>query len=195
MNSLPFIAAASVALSAIAAPVFAQPAAPPPSSYGQWYVPTGFYGNLGYSNLDTANGPGVDLSSVTGRLGARFGRYLGVEGELSGGVGSDTNQVDGDQVRSHLQEQYAGYVVGFLPVAPMLDLLARVCYGGQQYSVKDQTLDEKQDYHYDSVNYGAGAQYSFDGQNGVRVDYTRYDAQGRDNPDSNVWSVAYVRKF
>ena len=192
MKSLPIIAAAAMALSAVAAPAFAQTVFGPST---QWYVPTGLYGNIGYSNLDTANGPGVDLSAITGRLGARFGRYIGVEGELSGGIGSDSNHVDGDTVKSHLQDQYAGYVVGFLPITPQFELLARVGYGAQGYHIKDETLGGVQDYHYDSVNFGGGGQYSFTPRDAVRVDYTRYDAQGQGNPDSNTWNVSYVRKF
>jgi hypothetical protein len=49
-----------------------------------------------------------------------------------------------------------------------------------------------------SVNYGAGAQYMFDGRNGVRFDYTRRDfqASGFDNPkDTNTYSVSFVRRF
>jgi hypothetical protein len=187
MKYLASAAAGLVVAAALAAPAFAQSSA--------WYAPSGLYGTLGYTNLDTTHSPDTDLSAITGRLGARFGRYLGVEGEVSGGVGDDSRTVAGDSVRTHLDSQYAGYVVGFLPVTPQFEFLARVGYGGQQYNVKDRTLGVSTGYHYDSVNYGAGAQYNFDPKDGVRLDYTRFDAQGRDNPDSDVWSVAFVRKF
>jgi outer membrane immunogenic protein len=193
MNTLPIIAAGALALSALAAPAFAQNATGVSGS-GAWYMPTGFYGNLAYSNLNSADSPHTDVNAVTGRFGARFGPYVGVEGEASTGFGSDTKTVGGDLTRTHLDNQYAGYLVGFLPITPKFDLLARVGYGGQQYNLKDDTLGTSHDHQFDSVNYGAGAQYSFNGKDGVRVDYTRYDAQGN-NPDSNVVSVAYVRKF
>ena len=63
------------------------------------------------------------------------------------------------------------------------------------YRVKDYTAGTTEGYHYDSINFGAGGQYSFTPHDAVRVDYTRFDAQGHDNPDSNVFNVSYVRKF
>jgi hypothetical protein len=181
-------AVAAAGLTALAAPAFAQS--------GAWYSPSGLYGDLGYTNLDTTNSPDTDLSAITGRVGARFGRYLGVEGEVSGGVGDDDSRIiAGDSVRTHLDNQYAGYLVGYLPVTPQFEFLARVGYGGQQYDIKDRTLGVSEGYHFDSVNYGVGAQYNFTPKDGVRVDYTRFDAQKDDAPDQNVWSVAYVRKF
>jgi outer membrane immunogenic protein len=186
MKSLPLTACALI-LAVSAAPAFAQQA--------NWYMPTGLYGTLGYSNLDTASGPDVNLSGVTGRLGARFGRYLGVEGEITGGIGEDHYGYGGDSIKAHLDDQYAGYAVGYLPITPQFELLARVGYGGQDYRVKDFTALTTEGYHYDSINYGAGAQYNFTPKDGVRVDYTRIDAQGNDNPDSNVWNISYVRRF
>ena len=47
----------------------------------------------------------------------------------------------------------------------------------------------------DSWNYGVGGQYSFDGKNGVRVDYTRESFQEHGANDANVWSIAYIRRF
>jgi hypothetical protein len=151
---------------------------------------TTFYGTLGYAdtNLDHAN-----LGAIQGRLGARFGQYFGVEGEVSGGVKDDHVNVAGTDVKVKLDHQEALYGVGFLPVSPNLDLLARVGYGhtagsasapGASTTVKG-----------DSWNYGVGGQYTFDGANGVRVDYTREAFQRSDGTDANVWSVAYVRKF
>jgi len=191
-------AAAALSLSVLAAPAFAQsadqsaPAAAPASA--AWYMPTELYGNLGYSNL-SRDTPQVDNHAVTGRLGARFGSYFGVEGEASGGFGSDTKTTGGDMTRTHLQDQYAGYVVGFLPVTHQIDLLARVGYGANQYHVNDDTGNYSYNHSYNSVNYGAGAQYSFDGKNGVRVDYTRYQGDGSNDPNTNVYSLAFVRKF
>ena len=192
MKSLPVIASAALALPALALAAFAAPAFAQTTS---WYMPSGLYGTLGYSNLDTASGPDVDLNAITGRVGARFGRYLGVEGEVTGGLGSDSYGYAGDSIKARLNDQYAGYVVGYLPITPQFELLARVGYGGQDYHISDYTAATTQGYHYDSLNYGAGGQYNFTPKDGVRVDYTRIDAQGYQNPDSNVWNISYVRKF
>jgi hypothetical protein len=197
MKTLIATATAALALSTFAAPVFAQTAAPsaPAAASTAWYLPTSFYGTLGYTNLNVENSPHADNNAVTGRVGARFGSYIGVEGEATGGFGSDTKTVGGDMTRTHLQDQYAGYVVGFLPVTQKIDLLARVGYGANQYHVNNDSAGTAYDHHYNSVNYGAGAQYSFNGKDGVRADYTRFEGDGHGSDNSNVYSVAYVRKF
>jgi outer membrane immunogenic protein len=150
---------------------------------------TSFYGTLGYAG---ANAEGVDLGAIQGRVGARFGQYLGVEGELAGGVAKDKTWVAGTPVKIGLDHQAAVYGVGFVPVTPNVDLFARVGYGTTKLSASAAGTSASTDG--DSWNYGVGGQYSFDGKNGVRADYTRYDfTDGGDN--ANVWSVAYVRKF
>ena len=44
-----------------------------------------------------------------------------------------------------------------------------------------------------ALSYGAGAQYMFDGVNGVRADYTRYDFD--EGGDMDSFGLAYVRRF
>ncbi len=148
------------------------------------------YGTLGYDDTSFDH---VNLGSIQGRLGARFGQYFGVEGEYSTGVKNDTVTVGGVDVKVKQDSQEALYGVGFLPISPNFDLLARVGYGhtsgsGAVAGVEATTKG-------DSWNYGIGGQYSFDGKNGVRLDYTREAFQPHGSEDANVWSVAYVRKF
>lgn len=151
---------------------------------------TTFYGTLGYAGTDLDD---VDLGAIQGRLGARFGQYLGVEGEVSGGVKDDKVNVAGTDVKIKLDHQEAIYGVGFLPISPNLDLLARVGYGHTEGSGSVGGVSAK--VKGDSWNYGVGGQYTFDGVNGVRADYTRESFQRSGGGDANVWSVAYVRKF
>ena len=94
---LPFMIAASAAL-ALAAPgiASADPSAPAVSGYGY----------LGYAGTSV---DGFDVGSVQGRLGARFGNVLGVEGELAGGVKTDDNSVGGLNVHAKLRHQEAGH--------------------------------------------------------------------------------------
>jgi outer membrane immunogenic protein len=148
-----------------------------------------YYGNLGYagSNVD-----GVDLGALQARLGARFGPHFGVEGELATGIDNDKTYVAGVPVKVDLEHQVAVYGVGFLPVSPNVDLFARVGYGNTKLKASAAGTSASDDG--DSWNYGVGGQYSFDGKNGVRADYTRYDFQGS-STNANVWAVSYVRKF
>jgi outer membrane immunogenic protein len=174
------IAVASVA-AVLAVPALAQ---------AQMSMPTpSFYGNLGYTGFDLNH---VDLSAIQGRLGARFGQYFGVEGEVAAGIASDHYAVAGVRDRVKLNNQEALYGVGFWPVSPKFDLLARVGYGGETF--KNTVLGVSGTDSQNSWNYGVGAQYHLDGVNGVRVDYTREDFQG-DSHSADVWSVAYSRKF
>jgi hypothetical protein len=151
---------------------------------------TTFYGTLGYADTDLDH---INLGAIQGRVGARFGQYFGVEGEVSGGVKNDKVNVGGTDVKVKLDSQEAIYGVGFLPVSPNFDLLARVGYGHTQGSgsVAGVSATAKGD----SWNYGVGGQYTFDGVNGIRVDYTREAFQSHGSDDANVWSVAYLRKF
>lgn len=153
------------------------------------FQPTTFYGTLGYAGTSNSD---VNLGAIQGRLGARFGSYVGLEGELAGGVKSDTVDVAGTPVDVKLQHQEAAYAVGYLPVTPRFDLFARAGYGHSQ--IKASAAGVSGTGGEDSWNYGAGGQYFFTDKDGVRADYTRHDFN-HNGGDADVWSVAYVRKF
>jgi hypothetical protein len=180
-----FLAAVGAAAALVSAPALAQDAVS--------FAPVTTYGSLGYSNLSDN---GVNLDALQARLGARFGRYVGVEGEATGGFDGDHVTIAGDPGSARLRNEFAGYAVGYVPLAPNADLFARVGYGQTSFKLSDYKLADTYNSNHDSLNYGVGAQYFFNGgPNGVRVDYTRYDYQERDAGANNVWSVAYVRKF
>lgn len=150
---------------------------------------TGLYGSLGYAHT---NFDDLNLGAIQGRLGYRITPYLGVEGELAGGVKGDSVTVAGTTVDFDLKHQAAIYGVGFLPVSENADLIARVGYGTAKIEGSAGGAAISADG--DSWNYGLGGQWRFDAQNGVRLDWTRHDFKdGGDNAD--VWSVGYVRKF
>ncbi|RZJ94863.1 MAG: porin family protein [Brevundimonas sp.] len=170
-------------IAAVAASAFAVPAMAQTMSSPSWY------GTLGYSQLDHSDG---DLGAVTGRVGAKFNRYLGVEGEASFGVKDDDFTVAG--VDGSLEHQYdaAAYVVGTLPVTQNLELFARGGYGTTK--IKAELGGDSYTADGESWNYGAGANYYFDAQNGVRADWTRRDFRD-DAGEADVYSVSYVRRF
>jgi hypothetical protein len=148
------------------------------------------YGTLGVGDVNTDS---VNNGAVTGRLGARFGPYIGVEGELSGGFSSDRTNIGGARSDVSLRDQYAAYAVGFLPVMPNADLLARIGYGASDLHVT-QPMNTAFNRYETTWNAGVGGQYFFSGANGVRVDYTRETAD-RSDLDANVLTASYVRKF
>ena len=148
-----------------------------------------FYGNLGYSAVDSDD---ATLGVIGGRLGARLHPNFGVEGELGFGIDGDSTRVGTTNVKTNLEYTVAAYGVGFLPINENFELLARVGYGTTKLEAKAAGV--KVSDRDESWNYGVGAQYSFDGLNGVRGDYTRHDF-GNGGGDADVWSVSYVRKF
>lgn len=189
MKTLSLIAAGALAAASLAAPAFAATAA----NSTAWYMPSSYYGSIGYTNVNGSE-PAKDLSGVTGRIGAKFGRYLGVEGEVTGGIAADTHRMGGDRTFTHLNDQYAGYVVGFLPITQQFELLARAGYGAASYNLKDKTAGFSHDDHYDTANYGVGAQYSLTKVDALRADYTRFE--GADHGQfSDAYTLSYVRKF
>jgi len=157
------IAVTAAAVALVAAPAIAQDGT-------QWY------GSLGYSHYDTDFD--ADLGAVNGRIGARFGRHLGVEGEAAFGVKDDSGV--------ELNHSVALYGVAFLPVSDQFDLLARVGFGNTEVEVGGVDFDD------DSVNYGIGAQWNFDEANAIRGDWTKIDS---DTAEADVFSLNYVRKF
>ena len=174
------IAAASLAAFGAAVPAFAQDAAA---------TNTGAYVNL---NGAIASAGSADVGAIQGRVGYRFMPYVGIEGELAAGVKSDKDTIAGVQVTQKLKHEEAAYAVGFLPVGPSTDILARIGYGSTKVSAKSGGVTVSDSIP--SVNYGVGAQHLFDGANGLRVDYTYQDfTKGRGH--ANVWTAGYVRKF
>ena len=175
-----------IALAATTAVILAAPAI----ASAQSLSPTTVYGSLGYANASIDD---LNLGSVQGRLGARFGQYVAIEGEVAGGVKEDSIAVTpAISVDFKVKSQLAVYAVGFLPVNPQFDLLARVGYGHSEIEASGAGATASADG--DSWNYGVGGQYFFDEKNGVRVDYTRHDFKDSSD-DADVWAVAYTHKF
>ncbi|PZO00792.1 MAG: porin family protein [Alphaproteobacteria bacterium] len=168
----------TAALALLAAPAMAQSIQEPT-----------YYGTLGYSQLDSSDG---DLGAITGRFGAKLHPNFGAEGEVSVGVRDDEFDVGGVPVKIEHEYDVAAYAVGYLPITPQFELFGRVGYGTTQLKASAAGLSETADG--DSVNYGAGANYFFDAQNGIRGDWTRRDFTN-DGGEADVYSVNYVRRF
>jgi len=168
---------ATAALTLIAAPALAQD----PGSR--------VTGSIGYTQLDTDGG---DLGAVTGRAGYDFTRNLGIEGEASIGVSDDDFTVAG--VPGSIEHKYdaAAYGVAKLPVNENLELFGRVGYGTTR--VKAEVAGIQSSDSTESINYGVGANYFLDGQNGVRADWTRRDFRG-DAGEADTYGLSFVRRF
>jgi outer membrane immunogenic protein len=173
------ITATLVAGSVLAAPLFAQA-----------QNSTEVYGSLNYGQTRTR---GADTGAIQGRVGAKFTPNFGVEAEVAGGVDDDKVYTPGGPATVKMEHQVAGYAVGYLPVTPNIDLLARAGYGTTKFTTNNPAATEF-DGSRDSWNYGVGAQYKFDDKNGIRADWTKSEYTKSDL-SSNTVAVGYVRKF
>jgi hypothetical protein len=196
MKSL-MIAVATASAMGMALPAAAQVASAEPEHLGA-------YGELGYMGSSVH---GAHQGVIQGRLGWRFNRFLGAEGELGVGVsdGSRTFDAGGTnplEVGTKQKFNEAAYAVGYLPLSPRADLFARVGYGAAQYKVSPTGLADY-NAHANGIRYGVGGQYFIDGQNGLRVDYTRFDINNLTDSGgyfggektTGEWSVSYSHRF
>lgn len=156
--------AASAAVLSLAAPAFAQAQQ--------------VYGTIGYANVDIDP---VNLGAIQGRLGVQFNPHIGVEGEFAFGVADD--DILGTSVE--LTNTYGAFVVARMPVSDTVDVFVRGGFASGEVDVGGASASD------DGGAYGVGGQLMFSPNDGVRVDYTRYNFGG----DADVWSIAYVRKF
>jgi len=179
--------AAVAAVAAIAAPASAQSLAS--------FAPISYNAGVGYTGFSI---PRADISAVTIRAGADFGKYFGVEGEGAFGLG-DSEYAALIAVKTHLNDEYAGYAVVRYPVLPNANVFVRGGYGHSDIKVTatdvSTGIGASATGGSDSWNFGGGGQYFLDGKNGVRLEYTRYDYVTRDVKGADSFTVSYVHKF
>lgn len=149
-----------------------------------------YQGSIGYTGIDA---DGANLGAITARGGAKLTRYLGAEAELSVGVKDDDVAIG--NVAGKVEHRYdvAAYGVATLPVTDNFELFGRLGYGTTE--LKASVPGASASNSTESVNYGAGANYFFDGQNGVRADWTRRDFRGEQGAEVDTWGLGYVRRF
>jgi outer membrane immunogenic protein len=185
MKSL-IAAASALAAVAVAAPAFSQtPSIPPVTGY----VDLGY----SYAAYDPNLGASASLSMLDGRLGAKVGKYVGAEGEFGFGINTDNfaGAYDGK-----LKTTYAGYLVGYLPLAQNAEFFGRVGYGHSNAKIHDLSTSPATEINTgeNSWNFGAGFQYFLTANDGFRAEYTRYDFR-HDAGQANVFGISYVRRF
>lgn len=156
-----------------------------------------FYASAGVASFN-AEQPDAKLAIVQGRVGAKLLPYLGVEAEAGTGISSDTWHLQYApymaSVKTELNYQVAGYVVGTVPISTKAELFARVGYGKTEYD-QDFLVDGQRgssSASRDGWAFGAGGQYLFDGKSGVRLDYTRHEV---DEGSIDAWSAGFVHRF
>jgi outer membrane immunogenic protein len=164
------------------------------SSAASAQVFPGFYVNVGYGHWTSdEGGDDITLGTITGRVGARFMPFLGVEGEASFGI--DDDEIDfgtGSSADVSLQNDFAAFLVGFFPISPQADLFARIGYGNLSTEVKSGGFTDEGDD--DQFRVGVGGQFFFNRMAGVRADYTNIGWIDSDL-DIDIFSLALVLRF
>ena len=155
------------------------------------------YGTVGYTHYGAeVEGEELNLGAITGRLGTRLHPNFAVEGEASLGVRDEEESGGGFTASLGLNYQALAYAVGIIPIAPNAELFGRVGYGVTDIEVEftGPGISESASESEGTIGLGVGGQYFFDGRNGVRAEYTRYDFQD-DGGDIDSVSISYVMKF
>lgn len=133
------------------------------------------YAGAGYTQFEYDGG---DIGAATGRLGYRLHPNFAVEGEGSVGVDDD------DAVE--LNHNLGAYARAILPVTSNFDVHGRL---GYQTTEIDTPFGEAED---DGIAYGAGAEYRFTQNLGIRADYTRMEG---DEGEADAISLGGVLNF
>lgn len=140
------------------------------------------YANAGVTQRHTS---ATDTTALTGRVGTNLNQYFGVEAEAGYGIIGD--KVLGTKIKQN--GNLGGFAVARAEVAPSFSLLGRMGYSHTWAEASALGVTQKSDDG--SFAVGAGAQYMFDENNGIRADYTRLTK----DKGVDTFGVSYVRKF
>lgn len=157
---------------------------------------TGFYADGGYTfiGIDADAGDAsvdVDLGAISGHVGYEFTPNFGVEGELAIGVDDEEASFEGGEASLGLNYLVGAYGRAQFPVTPNINLFARAGVVNAELEVEVTGLGSESDSE-TGAGFGAGADFFFDANNGVRLDYTRYDIE---DLEADAFTIAYKRKF
>ena len=169
--------------------------------------------DLDLTNIDVS-GETVDLGNqspdvlmITGRIGYRFNDYISVEGDLGFGLGGDDFSavvpvntglgpvnVDTD-ISLDINNYFGAFVKGSLPLGDQFEIFARGGYGTAEVeadvtaSALGLSASSSESESLNDFAFGVGAQFDFNGNNGLRLDYSSIGG------DADLISLTYVRRF
>jgi len=152
---------------------------------------SGTYINLGVDAVE------FDSYNISAKLGYNINDYFAVEGQAAFGVIDD--EIDG--VDFGVDSSFGAFGVVSLPVAENSELFARGGYHFTQVGGSSDGIGASVDT--DGFAFGAGGQYFFSANDGIRLEYTYYDLNVNsdliddedDSGSADVFTVSYVRKF
>ena len=132
-----------------------------------------------------------DAYTLSGKVGYKFTDMFAVEGQAAIGIIDDKETIRGIEAKAGVDSSFGVFGVIRIPTAEGLNLFGRAGYHFTQVSASAGAAELSADV--DGFAIGAGSEYSWDGVNGVRLEYTYLDGDG--DGGSDVVSLSYVRNF
>jgi hypothetical protein len=177
------VAVLTVAAVAGATPVFAQDAAPGPGKVVITIIPGG--ATFFTEAEDNPNGPSFGNYELGGSVAVNFNRYVGVEGEVSGGVGvSQSLQVgtfELDEKSPNLLNYSANLVLSAANRTSVVPYLTGGVGGLTMFERRSLTVDDAETFF--TGNVGGGVAWHA-GRWGLRGDYRFIAVQSKDDAPS-----------
>ena len=173
----------TVAAVSVAAPVFAQDAAPGPGKVVITLIPGG--ATFFTEAEDNPRGPSFGNYDVGGSVTVNFNRYLGVEGEVSGGIGVSQAMQVGNVLIDDRSPNLLNYNANLVLSAPNRTSVVPYLTGG----VGGMTMFERETLTVNDVetfvtgNVGGGLAW-YAGRWGLRADYRFIAVQSKDDAPS-----------
>ena len=149
---------------------------------------TGWYGDIGYQHISADGGAvDADVGAIAGHLGYNFTENLAVEGELAAGI--DDEDIGGG-VSLGLNYAIGAYGRVQAPIGENFTIFARAGIVNAEFEAEGAGVTASDSET--GAGYGVGAEFHFDGVNGVRLDYTRYDIE---DLEADAFFIGYSRRF
>lgn len=146
--------------------------------------------SAGYTVID---GDGAELGAITLRGGFDFTRHFGVEAEGHIGVVDEelAAEVSATPTDISLNHGLAAYGVARLPVAENgSNLFVRLGYATFDIEASGGTVVVNEDI--DGAAFGVGGEFFFLQNQGLRLDYTRFEG---DDSDADSYGASWVIRF
>jgi len=147
---------------------------------------SGAYVNVGVDAYE------FDAFAIGGKVGYDINDYFAVEGQGAFGIIDDTETFGGTEFSAGIDYAVGVFGVVKSPITNNFNLFGRVGYQLTEISASGGGASVSG--NFDGLALGAGLQYMFNGQNGVRAEYTYLDLPS-DAGNGNVFSLSYVRNF
>ena len=147
---------------------------------------SGAYINVGVDTYE------FEAYTLGGKIGYDVTEYFSVEGQGAFGIIDSTETFGGTEFKAGVDYAIGAFGLFKAPLSDNFNIFARAGYQLTEIGASGGGVSASG--NFDGLAAGGGLQYMFDGQNGVRAEYTYLDLPS-DAGNGNVVSLSYVRNF